>query len=101
MKVEANSQETAFSQEIGERETRKLRLRARGVQSAWSGFGMFGLIGWSVAVPTLAGAFIGQELDKRYAGAHSWTLTLLIVGMAMGAFNAWAWLRRQEAKLDD
>ena len=42
---------------------------------------MSGLIGWSVAVPTLLGAMLGLWLDRRHPGAHSWTLMLLVVGL--------------------
>jgi ATP synthase protein I len=34
----------------------------------WFGLGMMGLIGWSVAVPTLLGAALGIWLDNRYPG---------------------------------
>ena len=45
-----------------------LKARRRGVPSVWSGFGMFGLIGWSVAAPTLLGVLLGTWLDKRRPG---------------------------------
>jgi len=35
---------------------RKLRARRHSAQGVWFGLGMMGLIGWSVAVPTLLGA---------------------------------------------
>ena len=43
---------------------------------------MMGLIGWSVAVPTVLGAALGLWLDQHYPGTHSWTLALLMAGLA-------------------
>jgi hypothetical protein len=45
---------------------------------------MMGLIGWSVAIPTLLGAALGVWLDKRHPGSHSWTLMLPVIGLAIG-----------------
>jgi F1F0 ATPase subunit 2 len=39
---------------------------------------MMGLIGWSVALPTVLGALLGLWLDKRHTGQHAWTLALLV-----------------------
>ena len=53
---------------------------------------MSGLIGWSVAVPTLLGAMLGLWLDRRHPGPHSWTLMLLVAGLVIGCANAWHWV---------
>ncbi len=76
------------------------------MQGIWFGLGMTGLVGWSVAVPTLLGTALGVWLDGRYPGPHSWTLALLVVGMAIGCFNAWHWVAKegraiQEEQVDD
>lgn len=93
--------ETGFSREIGAQETRKLRVRRQGIKSAWSGFGVFGIIGWSVAAPTLIGALLGQELDRRYPGRHSWTLSLVVLGLIIGSLNAWNWISKQAEEIRD
>jgi ATP synthase protein I len=90
---------TAFSREIGVQETRKLRARRAGVHGVWSGFGMLGLIGWSVATPTLLGALLGTWIDKRHPGNHSWTLALLIGGLCIGCINAWHWVAKEEQEI--
>jgi ATP synthase protein I len=90
---------TAFSREVGAQETRKLAARRLGAQGVWSGFGMFGLIGWSVAAPTVLGALIGMWLDKRRAGIHSWTMSLLIVGLCIGCLNAWHWVTKEDKEI--
>lgn len=79
--------------------TRKARqmeeARKRHRQSPWYGLGMFGLVGWSVAVPTVAGVALGVWIDGRWPGEVSWTLTLLVGGAILGALNAWYWVQRE------
>ena len=75
----------AFSREVGAKAARKLKARRNSTQGVWFGLGMMGLIGWSVVIPTLLGAALGIWLDKRHPGSHSWTLTLLVVGLASSA----------------
>jgi ATP synthase protein I len=88
-----------FSREVGAKETRKLKAQRRATQTIWFGFGMFGLIGWSVAVPTLLGALLGLWLDKHHPGEHSWTLALLVAGLCLGCLNAWHWVAREIKEL--
>jgi ATP synthase protein I len=38
---------------------RRERARRRGADNVWSWMGMFGLVGWTVAVPTLVGLASG------------------------------------------
>jgi ATP synthase protein I len=92
----SESRETAFSRKIGALETRKLRAKRRGVQDVWFGLGMFGLIGWAVAIPALLGVLLGVFIDKHYPGTHSWTLSLLIIGLFAGCLNAWHWVAKEE-----
>jgi ATP synthase protein I len=77
---------------------RKLKSRAEGRRAAWFGLGMFGLVGWSVAVPTVAGLAVGLWLDAHYPTRVSWTLTFLVIGVALGCVNAWYWVK-QESRL--
>jgi ATP synthase protein I len=80
---------------------RKLRSRTKGRRSAWYGFGMFGLIGWSVAVPSVAGLAFGVWLDQTFPGRASWALTFLVIGVALGCLNAWYWVKKEGAPRDD
>lgn len=81
--------------EIDRKARRRLRARANRRRAVWFGLGMFGLVGWSVAVPTIAGVALGVWLDSRSEGRFSWTLTLMIVGLALGCINAWYWVKRE------
>lgn len=87
--------ETEFSQRVGEKAARKLKAQRHVTQTVWSGLGMMGLVGWSVAVPTLLGAALGIWLDKHYPGGRSWTLMLLALGLGLGCFNAWHWVDKE------
>jgi ATP synthase protein I len=92
----SESRETAFSRKVGTLEARKLKAKRRGVQGIWLGLGMFGLIGWAVAIPALLGVLLGIFIDKQYPGTHSWTLSLLIIGLFIGCLNAWHWVAKEE-----
>jgi len=87
---------TAFSREVGAKASRKLRARRNSAHGVWFGLGMMGLIGWSVVVPTLLGAALGIWLDNRHPGSHSWTLSLLVIGLVIGCVNAWYWVKKEE-----
>jgi ATP synthase protein I len=83
---------TKFGRQIGEKAARKLNAQRNPAPGVWFGLGMMGIVGWSVVVPTLAGAALGIWLDNRYPGIHSWTLSLLVIGLAVGCLNAWHWV---------
>jgi ATP synthase protein I len=80
---------------VGRKAERKLRARRRGRRGVWFGLGMFGLVGWAVALPTVAGVALGLWLDARFPSRVSWTLSLLLVGALLGSLNAWYWVTRE------
>ena len=80
---------------VGRKAERKLRARREGRRGVWFGLGMFGLVGWAVALPTVAGIALGLWLDARFPSRVSWTLTLLLLGAALGSLNAWYWVKRE------
>jgi ATP synthase protein I len=92
--------EPSLSEEVGAKAARKLKAR-RNPSGVWFGLGMMGLIGWSVVVPTLAGAALGIWLDQYYPGKHAWTLALLVAGLALGCFNAWHWVSKEDREMRD
>ena len=84
---------------IPSKAARKLRRQAQGDRSIWFGIGTFGVVGWSVALPTLLGALVGVWIDRHYPGPHSWTLALLVAGLTVGCAQAWHWVSRQEKEI--
>jgi ATP synthase protein I len=93
--------ESGFAGQVGAKAQRKLRARRHAAHGVWFGLGMMGLVGWSVVVPTLLGAALGAWLDTRYPGVHSWTLTLLIIGLIAGCVNAWHWVAKEDRAIRD
>lgn len=59
------------------------------------GIGTFGMVGWSIVVPTVGGAFLGLWLDRVAAQAFSWTLALILAGVVVGGFIAAAWINKE------
>ncbi|MES2407379.1 MAG: AtpZ/AtpI family protein [Pseudomonadota bacterium] len=90
---------TEFSQQVGEKAARKLKAQRQVTQTIWTGLGMMGLVGWSVAIPTLLGAALGIWIDKHFPGSHSWTLALLAIGLGLGCFNAWHWVSKEDREI--
>ncbi|MDO9104943.1 MAG: AtpZ/AtpI family protein [Methylovulum sp.] len=86
----------SLSEQVGAKAKRKLKARRKAAPNVWFGLGMMGLIGWSVAVPTLLGAALGIWLDEHHPGAHSWTLALLMAGLTIGCMNAWHWVAKED-----
>lgn len=85
-----------FERQIQEKTTRKLKARREGDRSIWAGLGLFGMVGWSVMVPTLLGIALGIWIDNRFPSSHSWTLMLLFMGIVLGCWNAWYWIQREQ-----
>jgi ATP synthase protein I len=88
-----------FSQIVGAKEKRILREKSKPKHSILFGLGMFGLVGWSVVVPTVLGTLLGIWLDKRFPAKHSWTLTLLIIGLIVGCVTAWHWVSGENKEI--
>ncbi len=85
---------------VGTKEDRKVRARADASKGVWFGFGMFGMIGWSVAVPALAMIALGVWIDSKWPSQYSWTLMLMFIGVVLGCFNGWYWISRERDKLE-
>ena len=88
-------------QEVEKKAVLKLKANRNSSKGVWFGLGMMGLIGWSVAIPTILGAFLGLWLDHKYPGGRSWTLALLVGGLATGCLNAWHWVGRENKAIQE
>ena len=54
-----------------------------------------GTLGLLLVVPLLIGAYLGRWLDAHLAGyAMHWTLSLLLLGLFIGIYNAYRFLKR-------
>jgi len=74
--------------EVGAKQDRMLRARGR-KSGLLSSIAILGVVGWSVAVPTLVGVALGLWVDHRWPSRFSWTLMLLVGGLVLGCASAW------------
>ena len=91
----------SFIEKIKRKEKRKLRAKKKKDQAVWFGLGLFGVIGWSVMVPTLIGIAVGIWADRRWPGNISWTLTFLFAGIILGCLNAWYWVEKERKEIEE
>lgn len=53
-----------------------------------------GTLGLLLVVPVIGGAYLGRWLDGLVEGySLRWTLSLIILGVAVGAFNVYRFIR--------
>jgi ATP synthase protein I len=88
-----------LSTRIGRKEARRLRARARRHRVQW--LGLYGVVGWSIVLPTLAGIALGAWIDGTRPGRYSWTLMLMVLGLMAGCWNAWRWVSIEQRAIDD
>lgn len=72
---------------------RRLDARRRGSRLL-AGIGLVGSVGWMVILPAVAGAFLGRWLDEMARTGHRMSLSLLLVGLAIGLYSVWRFLLR-------
>ncbi len=86
---------------------RKYRKRQQAQQDKqrpiFFGLGLFGVIGWTVAVPAVLGVFIGRWLDSKQFGRESvsWTVTCFLIGLCLGIVTAWRWMKKEGEKREN
>lgn len=84
--------EDPLARRVAQRAERRKRARKHRARATWFGLGMYGMVGWSIAVPTLVGVAVGLWIDARWPGRFSWALMLLAAGLLVGCWNAWHWV---------
>jgi ATP synthase protein I len=61
-------------------------------------FTLFGIIGWSVAVPVAVFAYLGIWLER--AGDTPLTLSFIVIGFVIGCYDAYYWLSKEKRNLE-
>lgn len=100
MEPQNANKKQGFSSQVAEKEKRKLKFQNQDKRSAWSGLGLFGIVGWSVVVPALLGTALGIWLDKKHPQIFSWTISLLLTGLAAGCMVAWNWIDKENKEIN-
>lgn len=80
------------SEAIRRRTQRMQKTRDEPQYSPLNGLGVFGVIGWSVAIPTVGGAFLGMWLNRVAPQSFSWPIALILGGVVVGGLVAWSWI---------
>lgn len=75
----------------GERRRRHL---AAGETSLARYLGQVGVLGWTIVLPALLGLFLGRWLDHRFGTGVFWSAPLMLLGLALGCWSGWKWMRR-------
>lgn len=83
-----------FTRKVDIKEKRRIKGKTHKDETVWFGLGMIGVVGWSVAIPTLIGTAIGLWIDQSWPSRFSWTLMLLVLGVALGCLDAWYWVKK-------
>lgn len=84
-----------LQQVLQKKAKRKMRYRQQQDRNILFWLGMFGLVGWSIVIPTLIGVVFGAWIDRRWPGPESWTLMLLLAGIVVGCLSAWYWIKQE------
>ncbi len=91
---EKNKHHNQFYSQVNKKASRKIEARQH-KKSIWFVLGMFGMVGWSVVIPTLIGIALGVWIDTHIPSPYSWTLMLLCIGLFIGCLTAWYWIKQE------
>lgn len=53
-----------------------------------------GVLGWIVVTPMLLGVLLGRWIDRRFGTGIFWSAPLLFIGLALGCWSAWKWMKK-------
>jgi ATP synthase protein I len=79
---------------VERRREQRARWEREGERPLALNLAMIGALGWLIVVPTLAGIFLGQWIDRRAGGGLTFTAAFLVAGLALGAWLAWQRMHR-------
>lgn len=92
LEQQVQQQETANLQSLRRQAERLQYTRNQPAPSPLLGFSYFGIIGWSIALPSVLGAFLGQFLNQVAPQRFSWVVALILGGLVIGVFLAWSYI---------
>jgi ATP synthase protein I len=83
-----------LAEQVRRHRERRDRAERDSRRSIGQDLGLIGVIGWTVVIPTLLGAWAGRMLDRRFGSGVFWTLGLLLAGVVLGCALAWQRLNK-------
>jgi ATP synthase protein I len=86
--------ERPLEESIARRREQRARWQREGERSISQNLAMIGALGWLIVVPTFAGIFLGQWIDRRDGRGLTFTGAGLAAGLALGAWLAWQRMHR-------
>lgn len=98
-KIKTDRARDDFIKIVEAKEKRKMKARKNLSEGVRFGFVKYGVIGWTVAVPMLLGIAAGSWLDRNYPCPHSWTLSLMALGLFTGCASVWYWMEMEDEKM--
>ena len=72
--------------------------RSRREKRFWHYASLIGVGGWLFVLPVVAGAYLGNYLDRKVRAGISWTITCILLGFALGVYNVWEYYIRRPGK---
>lgn len=80
-----------------EQQVRRMRQADKDRPTLLAQTAYLGVLGLVLVLPVIGGAYLGRWLDSLAAGySMRWTLSLIFVGLVLGAFNVYFLIRERE-----
>jgi ATP synthase protein I len=76
-----------------ERDVGRLERREHSAESFWRSLSVLGTVGWSIAIPAVAGVWLGRRLDQMFDTGVRFTLMFMVAGVMIGSVVAWRVVR--------
>jgi len=80
-------------QRVRRHEERDRRRQREGEPSVARRLAQIGVLGWIIVTPMLIGVFAGRWLDQWFGSGLFCTAPLLMIGLALGCWSAWKWMK--------
>ena len=62
----------------------------KGPQEFWALVAQASMLGWNLIVPIVGGVLLGRYMDDKFGNEFTWTLSLLLGGVAVAFNNLYA-----------
>ena len=95
-RVQRQFEEQAKLGRLIETQSKRMEKAKRDRQSIAAQTIYLGVLGFLLVLPVIVGAYLGRWLDEKISGySLRWTLSLIILGVAVGAINVYLFVREK------